>query len=283
MNHIIELVQTTIELGLIYSLVTLATHISSQIIKFDDLTTEGSFASGGAITACLLMLNLPVWLTLIIAIGIGSLIGMLTGILHTKLQLNNLISGIVVSTALFSLNLKIAGSNLVLEQQQSIFATLSAWHLTPISILAAISIGCILLIHRLLKTEIGALIKTVGSNPQLLLSLGKSVTTYKIISLMIANGITALAGCLLVHYTGFFSITGSIGTLIIALAGLIIGQALCKNNLWGTLIGALGYQAVIALTIELQLDPAWNKLITAVLIVMLIALRNTKTTHLVKG
>jgi putative ABC transport system permease protein len=276
MNQIFDLIKTTLELALIYSLVVLGTYLTSRIIKFDDLTTEGSFSAGGAFAALILCHNLPVWISIISSIVLGCIVGMITGILHTKLKLNNLISGIVVSTGLFSINLKMVGANIVLERNQSIFAIISNNQLGILTILAVISIICVISIQWFLRTEVGKLITAIGCNPQLLLSLGKNLNLYKILCLMIANAIIALAGALLVNYTGFYSITGNIGTLVTALAGLIIGQTLCKNSIFMVIIGAIGYQTIIALTIELQLDPAWNRLITALLIIILIALRNNK-------
>lgn len=283
MNHLLEITKTTLELGLVYALVVLGTHISSHIIKFDDLSTEGSFGSGGALTALLLLINAPAWTTIACALAAGGIIGMITGILHTKLGLNNLISGIVVTAGLFSLNLKVAGTNIVVPQNQTIFTWLSTTNVGTLAVIATICITCVMIVQWFLTTEVGTILKAIGNNTQLLRSLGKSVSGYKILGLAISNSIVALAGALLVHYTGLYSITGSIGTLVIALAGLIIGQALCKKSIWGVVVGAIGYQAIITLTLELQLDPGWNKLITAILIVILIVVRNNKDTQPTEG
>ena len=120
------------------------------------------------------------------------------------------------------------------------------------------------------------MLKAVGDNPQILTNLGKSIDFYKILSLVIGNGLTALAGALFVHHSGFFSITTSIGTMIVALAGLIISQTISRTSLYALILGAIAYQGIIALTIELALDPAWNKLITATLIILLIISRKSQ-------
>jgi len=138
--------------------------------------------------------------------------------------------------------------------------------------LLGVAIGIVLFIHWFLKTEVGLLFKALGNNPQILTCLGKNPDFYKIGCIGLANGIIALAGALFVQASGFFSITGSIGTLSIALAGIIIGNVLARHMVLKIFWGALVYQVLIALTIELQIDPVWNRLTTAVLIVVLIAM-----------
>lgn len=277
-----ELVLNILELSCIYALVVLGVFLTSKIIKFDDLTVDGSFASGAATTCTLLSFGLPALPTLIIATLAGALTGMATGFLHTKLKLNNLISGIVVTTGLFSVNLKMAGANATLGSASTIFDIIppifSGWW-NHVLVLSIISIGIALLIDFLLESEVGLLFKALGNNPQMLINLGKNIHGYKIACLMISNGITALAGSLFIQHTGFFSMTGSVGTLGIALAGLIIGDMISNNLILKIFSGALFYQAIITTAIEFQIDPVWNKLVTAFLIVLLIILKNKKEKH----
>jgi putative tryptophan/tyrosine transport system permease protein len=275
MEPVLELFINIFEMGFIYSLVVLGVFLTSQIIKFDDLTVEGSFASGGAMTAFLLHSNFNPIFTLLMAIIFGMLAGFATGFLSTKFKINNLISGIVVTTGLFSINLKIAGANSTLGDFPTIFSkvqSLIGFEVGHIVVLICLSIGIIFILNWFLKTEVGLLYKAVGCNSQILNSLGKSVEFHKLSCLMLSNGIIALAGSLFVQHTGFFSITGSVGTLGIALAGLIIGSVFTNNMMVKILLGAFIYQAVIASTIELQIDPVWNRLITALIIVFLITL-----------
>lgn len=247
--------------GLIYSLVVLGVYLSSRVLKFDDLTTEGSFGYGGAITAVMISAGLNQWLTAPLAMLGGLCAGLVTGLLHTKLNMNNLISGLVVTTGLFSICLALAGSNRSLA--------IEAPELLTLILIVAVIYG---LLSKLFASEIGLLLKALGNNPQLLTSLGKSVDGYKIAGLALANSLTALAGCLFVQASGFFSITGNVGTLVIGLAGLILGEVF-SSRLIGLILGAILYQAIFALTIELELEPMWNNLIKASLIVGLIQLR----------
>lgn len=200
----------------------------------------------------------------------GSVAGLATGLLHTKLKLNNLISGIVVTTALFSINLKIAGSNMVLSNKTSIFDLIPV---QKIFILMPLIVGLLLLLKWLLTTEFGFLLSAVGENKQMLTNLGKNADIYTIAALMLSNAITAFSGALFVHYVGYFSIWAGVGILIIALAGLILSEILGREFSFNLIVGATLYQAIIATTFEFNVDPEWNKLITALLIVIMIAIR----------
>lgn len=274
---IFEMLTTIAEIGCIYSLVVLAVFITSRIIKFDDLTVDGSFATGGAVTAFLAQAHIWPSFLLPLAFVSGIAVGAITGLLHAKLKINNLMSGIIVTTGIFSLNLKLAGPNLSLAGLATIFTLpeylLRAWsHMIVLAMITALIFG---IISWLLHTELGFLLRAVGGSPQMLINLGKNVAWYRIGALMLANGLTALAGSLFVQHTGFFSITGSIGTLIIGLAGLIIAESMPRKSLIMLIFGAIAYQAIIACTIELQLDPAWNKLITACLIILMLVIRQS--------
>lgn len=270
MEHLLLTLPVTVfELGCIYALVVLAVYVTSRVINIDDFTVEGSFATGGAITATLLLHALHPLLTVVCAMTVGALVGCLTGLLHTKLSMHNLISGIVVTTALFSINLKTVGSHAIIAPEATLFACLPLQN-------NALVLGCacflmVGMVHWFLKTEVGFCLRAVGGNALMVTALGKSATWYKILGFMLANSLSACAGSLLVQHTCFFSITGSIGTLIIALAGLIIGTTLSRTLFWSVVGGAFLYQFIIACTIELQFDPIWNKMITALLIVMIMA------------
>lgn len=278
MDWLIEIVKNMMELGLIYALVSLGVYMASYIIKFDDLSIEGSFAFGGAITTLLFIKQVPSFFTVPMALVAGALIGMMTGLLHTKLGINNLISGIVVTAALFSINLKLVGPNYTLCTAATIFDVFNSSTSTAV-MLAVMVTTVFLVMHWLLQTEVGLLFKTVGSNAQMLTNLGKSVHGYKIAGLMIANALSALAGSLFVQHMKFFSITGSIGTMVIALAGCVVGVTLFRSApLVGLVGGALLYQLIVTTTIELQFDPAWNKLIASIFIICLLLLRQRNNT-----
>lgn len=266
--EILQIILNVILQGLIYSFVVMGVYLSSRIIKFDDLTTEGSFGFGGAITASLIVSGLSSWLSVPLAMMGGAIAGVVTGILHTKMKMNNLMSGLVVTTALFSICLKLATSNLALPEGSAIFS--SNYEMPLLGVLVGVAFFGL---RRLLMSEMGLILKTVGSNPQMVVSLGKSVDGYKIFALAVANSLTALAGALFVEWNGYFSIVGNVGTLVIGLAGLILAEMIRPRFGYGLIIGAILYQAVFAITIELGLPPMWNNLIKAALIVLLIQIK----------
>ncbi|HSW73518.1 MAG TPA: hypothetical protein VLG71_00015 [Candidatus Limnocylindria bacterium] len=270
MIALLPIAQGVIERGLIYSLVVIGIYITSRIIRFDDLTVEGSFGIGGAVTAACLVNNINFWFSLPLVLLAGALTGLATGLLHTKLKLNNLISGIIVTTGLFSLCLKIGSANTMVPATLSLFNTVQAWY-----ILVPLACILVLALRWLLTTEIGFLLRAVGSNPRMLTNIGKDIDTYKMLGIGISNMITALAGSLLVHYVGYFSIWASVGTLIFALTGLILAQLISAGCGINLILGAIAYQAVIAATFEFDIDPVWQKLITALLLVALFSVRNS--------
>lgn len=275
MHELIDFLFNIVNLGLIFTLIVLSVYISSTVLKFDDLTLEGSFGLGGALGAILLLNDIPVFFSFLCVACAGAVVGSLTGILHTRLVLNNLICGLILTTALFSLNLRFAGAHLAVSSTMTFGEIGNKSVLTVFPILVIISLGILCLVALMLRTEIGYMLKAVGSNVHMVRILGKNVNGYIIGGLALANALTSLSGMLLVHYTGFFSITGSIGILVVAMAGLMIGTSLCKRPMIGIVLGAITYQLIIALTLELNVDPVWNKLLTAGLMLLLV-LRNKK-------
>jgi putative ABC transport system permease protein len=181
----------------------------------------------------------------------------------------------VVTTGLFSITLKIAGSNMSLAGKSTIFNQGLPACLMPyqsLMVLIAISFSIFYAIDWLLTTEIGFLLRAVGDSPQMLTNVGKSVDLYIIVGLCISNMFAALSGALFVQYTGYFSIWSNVGVLIIGLAGMILAQTFSSSFGPTLLLGSIAYQIIIALTFEMQLNQDWNKLITALLIVLLIVI-----------
>jgi len=274
MIELLHIAQGIIERGLIFGLVVASVYIASRLINFDNLSVEGSFGLGGALSAVLVAGGVNPWLALLCAAFAGIVSGIITALLNTKLQLNNLISGIVVTTGLFSITLKAAGSNLSLSGKTTIFNAMPSW-LMPyqsLVVLMIISIFIFTLIE-LLITEVGFLLRAVGDTPQMLTNVGKSIDRYTMFGLALSNMLAALSGAIFVQYTGYFSIWASLGILIIGLAGMIIAETLSPSFGISLIAGSIAYQTIIAMTFELQLNQDWNKLITAVLIVLLIVIR----------
>lgn len=275
MIELLHVAQGIIERGLIFGLVVAGVYIASRLINFDNLAVEGAFGLGGALTALLISWHINPWISLIGAAAAGALSGIATGLLNTKLKINNLISGIVITTGLFSIMLKIAGSNMALMGKPTIFTLMPSWIMPYQSLLLLSALCCIMIysIRWFLTTEVGFLLRAVGDTPQMLTNVGKSIDMYIIMGLVFSNTLAALSGALFVQYVGYFSIWASVGILIIGLAGMMLAQTLSSQFSLALIAGSIAYQAIISLTFELQLDQDWNKLITALLIVLLIIIK----------
>jgi putative ABC transport system permease protein len=268
MMSLLPILQGAVERGLLYALVVIAVYITSRIIRFDDLSVEGSFGVGGAVTAACLAHGLSIWLAFPCALIAGALSGLCTALLHTHLKLNNLISGIITTTALFSICLKLASSNVMLTDKQTLVSFVPA-----LLLFTGITALVLCALNWFLTTEVGFLLRALGSNPRMLANVGKQSNYYLIAGLMLANMLTACTGSLFVQYVGYFSIWANVGTLVIAMTGLIIAELLSTTCGINMIIGAIAYQAVIAATFEFHVDQEWNKLITALLLVALLALK----------
>jgi len=272
MFELLLLLQGVVERGLIFSFVVASVYVASRLINFDNLAVEGAFGLGGALTALLICHGVNPWITLCVVLLAGALSGVLTGLLYTKLKLNKLMSGIVMTTGLFSITLKIAGSNMVLGDKQTIFNGLPILFASYQSLIILVLFSYVLcmVISWFLQTEVGYLLRAAGDTPQMLTNIGKNVDFYIIMGLTISNMLAAASGAFFVQYSGYFSIWGSVGVLIVGLAGMILAQTLSRHFGIALIVGSIVYQAILSLTFELQLDQNWNKLITAVLIVLLI-------------
>lgn len=269
MNTLLSLISQ----GLIFSLVAIAVYLTSRVIKKDDLTVEGSFGFGGAISAYALSLDFHPLLTLVIAIICGAGIGLCTGVLYTKLKMNHLMAGLITTTGCFSLSLFVASANKTIAFEKSIFA-LSGLSETnsELIILSTVAIFLVFLVRLFLQTEFGLLLRATGGNHDLLVHFGKSKDAYYMLGFSIANALTALAGSLFIQWSGFFSITGNIGTLITGLASLMIAELISKNFSYWIIFSAICYQAIFAVTLEVGVPPVWNNLLKAMIMISLVAM-----------
>ncbi len=273
MSFLFPILWGILERGCIGSFVGIGVYMASRLMKFDDFSLEGTYGLGGALGAWVLLHHGNPWLALVAASLGGAFCGSLTGLLHTKLGLNRLIAGIAMTTMLFSLSLNINGANVALENMNTIF---SPWQnlsdcksflLFPLCLITA------LFFVYFMKSESGYILRSTGINEQFVTSLGKNVNFYIILCLALANGLSAFAGGLFVQYSGFYSVFGNVGTLISALAGCMIAELFEKNMFIMAIVGSCLYQLLIAVTLELQIEPSWQKLITGLLIVFILFLK----------
>jgi len=288
MNSFIDLAASTITQGLIYALLSYGVFITYKILDFPDLTVDGCFPLGAAVTAVLLTNGVNPYLTLLVALAVGALAGLITGLIHVKLGVRDLLAGIITMTALFSINLQIAGSNLSVERAiDTIFTaapTMFLFGSTPliytkliISFIIAILFKLILDIY--FKTKSGLLLRAVGDNNVLVTSLAKDKGTVKIVGLVISNALVALSGCIICHEQRSFSSTMGTGQVVFGLATVIIGTTLFKKlgfvkGTTAVMIGSILYKACIQMAINIGLPANLLKLVTAVLFLVILVLGN---------
>ncbi|MCI8708295.1 MAG: ABC transporter permease [Dorea sp.] len=276
---------TILEQGMIYGILALGVYITYKILDFPDLTVDGSFPLGAAITAALVTRGVNPYLTLPLAFLAGAAAGMCTGLIHVKCRVRDLLSGIIMMTALWTINLYIAGTaNVPLFSQESIFKndflnkhipSALAPYKTLIIILA-IALACKVLLDLYLKTKSGYLLRAVGDNDVVVTALAKDQGNVKILGLAIANGLVSLAGCVFAQEERVFEISMGTGAIVIGLASVIIGTSLFKKvSFIGTtaavLAGSVIYKACVAIALR-NFEPRAMKLITAVLFLVILVI-----------
>ena len=272
------MLQATIEQSLIFAIMVLGVYISFRILNFPDMTVDGTFPLGAAISAKLLTLGVNPYLTLLVALVAGAVAGAVTGLIHVKLKVKDLLAGILVMTALYSVNLRVMGkSNIPLFEEDNIFNTEYSMMIT---IVVLILISKFLLDY-LLKTKFGFALKALGDNENLIVSLGLNEEKYKIYGLMIANAFVAFSGAVLAQYQGFADVGMGTGIIVIGLASIIIGDTLFgkRRRLAGTtivIIGSILYRGVIAVTLSMSMDASDLKLITSVIVIVILWIQKQK-------
>lgn len=284
----LELLESTVTQGLIYALLTYGIYITYKLLDFPDLTVDGSFPLGAAVTAVLLTKGVNPFLSLLIAMGAGALAGFSTGFIHVKLKVRDLLAGIITMTALFSINLQIAGSNLnigrevdtifVAQPFDALFGSMGLIHRKFIISLILVLIFKVIL-DLYFETKSGLLLRATGDNAALVTTLAKDNGKMKILGLVIANALVALAGAVVCHEQRGFSATMGTGQMVFGLAAVIIGTTIFKKvsfvkGTTAVLIGSIVYKGCIQLAISLGLPANLLKLITAVLFLIILVLGN---------
>jgi putative ABC transport system permease protein len=274
--------------GLCFSALALGIFISMKIFNIPDITTDGSYTLGAAVTAVMITHHQPVYIILPAVILAGGLAGALTGIIHTKLKINALLAGILVMTALYSINLTIMGtSNLPLSNFPSLFNLLlisADPNQNTFWIIAVFVIVIVALIGYLLKTDFGIAMRATGNSESMIRALGVNTDGMKITGLALANALTAVSGYLMSQYQGFTDISMGIGIVILGLGSVIIAETLINwfqiTSVWLSLalvlVGAIIFQMVLAVTLQIGVDPNFLKLVTAGFVLMIVSLPRVK-------
>lgn len=278
------LLQSVLEQGMIYAIMALGVYITYKILDFPDLTVDGSFPLGAAITAILISKGVNPFLTLPICFAAGGVVGILTGLIHVKLKVRDLLSGIIMMTALYTVNLRVAGkANLPFYKAETIFDNVLVNTLIPESladyrtfiVILILTLAMKYLLDWYMKTKSGMLLRAVGDNDTLITSLGIDKGLVKIVGLSIANALVTLSGCIFAQQQRFFDVSIGTGTVVIGLASVIMGTSLFKKVTImrvtsSVVIGSILYKGCVALAIRLGLQSSDLKLVTAVLFLIIL-------------
>lgn len=286
------LVIGALTIGLILSVLALGVYISFRIFDFPDITAEGSITLGAAVAAILLVSGTNPIVATAAAFCAGLAAGSVTGVLHTKFKINGLLSGILVMTALYSVNLHVMGKSNVPLLSATTFGNYAeaaaralgmtdsvrvlGWDVSgrDVSIFIAV-FGAIVIMGVALdwffRTQLGTAMRATGDNPQMIRALGVDVSAMVILGLAVSNGLIAVSGALLAQYQGFADVQMGIGMLVWGLASVIIGEALVGVrslglSIVGTIMGSVLFRLLVAMALRWGLDPNDLKLITAVFV-----------------
>ncbi|ADO83994.1 inner-membrane translocator (plasmid) [Ilyobacter polytropus DSM 2926] len=268
----------TLEQGLIFSIMVLGVYISYKILDFPDLSVDGSFPLGAAVAAVCVSRGMSPVLALLLAVVAGGMAGFVTGYIHVKWNITNLLAGIIVMTGLYSVNLRVMGkSNIPLFGVDHLFNT-GLPSIVVILVLLTVVKGSL---DYLLKTKFGFALKALGDNETLVVSLGINEKHLKIYGLAISNALVALSGGILAQYQGFADVGMGTGTIVTGLAAIIIGETVFKTGKFMkattvALLGTLIFKYVVAAALKMGMRASDLKLVTAVIVVGIMALKEKK-------
>lgn len=278
-----NLLLSVLEQGLIYAVLALGVYITFKILDFPDMSVDSSFPLGAAVTALMIQSGASPLLTLPVSMLAGALAGAVTGIIHVRFHVRDLLAGIIVMTGLYSVNLHIAGrANVQLFAYDTLFTNEAVKALpeavqpyASALILAAIVLAVKLLLDAYLATRSGFLLRATGDNAVLVATLAKDAGKVKILGLAIANALVALSGCIMCQYQRYFDISMGTGTLVLAVASVIMGTQLLSGLRFlrattAVVLGSVLYKGCVALALRFGLSPFDLKIVTAVLLLVII-------------
>jgi len=283
-----DLLVGALALGLAYALLTMGIFITMRIFNFPDITADGSLTLGGALTGTLLTAGWNPVIALAVSTLAGSLAGSATGAIHTRLKVNGLLSGILVMTALYSVNLRIMDrSNVPLVNTPTIFAPVAAVlpsssdQMIAVIVLVPLTAAALGMLAWLFRTDFGLAMRATGDNETMIAAQGTNVDRMKIIGIALSNGLIAASGSIVAQYQGYADIGMGIGIVVFGLASVIIGDSLATLfgerfragvRLGAVIAGSVLFRLLVALTLSLGLEPTDLKLATAVFVLMTIAI-----------
>lgn len=277
--------------GIIWGIMALGVYITFRLLDVADLTVDGSFTTGGAVTVMLIIAGWPAWAALLAAVVAGLLAGLVTGLLHTKLGIPAILAGILTQFALYSINLRIMSMKAntpVNPDKYSLFLTLRS---VPGAIWKGLLLAAVLiaLLYWYFGTEQGSAIRATGANPAMSRAQGININAMKVLGLSLSNGMVALSGGLMAQYQGFADINMGRGAIVIGLAAVIIGEAIFGKIfhnfallLFSVSLGSIVYYLVLQVVIWMGIDTDLLKLLSAVVVAIFLAIPVWKARYFTK-
>ena len=268
-------IMSALELGFIYALVAFALYLSFRVLNIADMTTDGSFTLGCAVSATLAVAGHP-YLALPAAMLAGACAGVITALLQTKCKVPSILAGIITNTGLYTVNLAVMGfsSNVSMLRAETVFSAFGRWKIVPavgITLLAGV------LLVLFLSTRLGLSVRATGDNPDMVRASSINTAVTVTIGLAVANALTALSGAVLAQYQRTADISMGTGMVIIGLASLIIGETIVRKGkigmkVFAALVGCILYRFIIAIALRLDLPSECLKLVSAVIVAVAIAI-----------
>ena len=277
-----DLIISTVAQGLLWAVLAMGVFITFRILNIADLSVEGSFPLGGAVAAVLLAEKYNPATAIVVAGLAGMLAGAMSGLLHTKLKIPALMSGILTMIALYSVILRVMGkANLSLLNTDTVFTSMEFLNLSPnmttfvVGLFIAVAIP--LWMYWFFGTEIGMAVRATGNNPQMIRAMGVNTDDMFLLGLVLSNGLVAVSGAFVAQDNGFADVGMGAGTIVIGLASVIIGEVVFgsrnfKNSLISVVLGSILYRIVIAVVLYLGMPPNDLKLFTAILVAIALSL-----------
>ncbi len=269
--------------GAIWGIMALGLYISYRLLEFSDLTVDGSFATGAAVTVMLIIAGWPAWAAMIVAIIAGMLAGLVTGLLHTALGIAPILAGILTQIALYSVNLHILGNKPNQAVSVDKYDLVLSLRTVNEAIVIALIFAAVLIaaFYWFFGTEAGSAIRATGCNPAMAKAQGINISVSKVFALALSNGIVALSGGLLAQYQGFADVAIGRGAIVIGLASIIIGEVIAEAvfgkhmTFWlcltSAVLGGILYYIIMGVVLWLKLPTNDMKLFTAIIVAVFLA------------
>ena len=267
--------------GIIWGLMGLGVFLTFKLLNFADLSVDGSFATGGAVTAVMLINGCPVWATIIVAILAGLAAGLVTGLLHTLLGIPDILAGILTQIALYSINLNIMGKSNLPISYRNYTLVVSASNINMAILVGLEFVHCNCRNVLVFRHGTGSTIRSTGSNPAMSKAQGININFTKVIALALSNGLVALSGSLFAQYQGFADINMGRGAIVIGLAAVIIGEVLGEAifrkhmnfiiRMLFVIVGGILYYIAMGIVLWLKMPTDDTKLFTAIIVAIFLA------------